>query len=31
KDRRSEPGASDRPWHSNLWDGVDSADRDDRG
>ncbi|CAM5376468.1 Enolase [Streptomyces badius] len=30
KDRRSEPGASDRPWHSNLWDGVDSADRDDR-
>ncbi|MFF3058413.1 MULTISPECIES: septum formation initiator family protein [unclassified Streptomyces] len=19
---------TDRPWHSNLWDGVDSADRD---
>ncbi|MFJ1590674.1 septum formation initiator family protein [Kitasatospora albolonga] len=30
KDRRGEPGASNRPWHSNLWDGVDSADRADR-
>lgn len=20
-------GAADRPWYSNLWDGVDSADR----
>ncbi|MFJ6611177.1 septum formation initiator family protein [Streptomyces sp. NPDC091289] len=29
QDRRGEPGASGRPWHSNLWDGVDSADRDD--
>ncbi|MEI7032439.1 septum formation initiator family protein [Streptomyces pratensis] len=28
EDRRAEPGASDRPWHANLWDGVDSADRD---
>jgi len=27
EDRRGEPGASTRPWHSNLWDGVDSADR----
>jgi cell division protein FtsB len=27
QDRRGEPGASTRPWHSNLWDGVDSADR----
>ncbi|MGX1954251.1 FtsB family cell division protein [Streptomyces anulatus] len=30
QDRRGEPGASGRPWHSNLWDGVDSADRADR-
>ncbi|MCX4676665.1 septum formation initiator family protein [Streptomyces sp. NBC_01433] len=28
EDRRGEPGAADRPWHSNLWDGVDTADRD---
>ncbi|AEN10443.1 MULTISPECIES: septum formation initiator family protein [unclassified Streptomyces] len=27
-DRRGEPGASGKPWHSNLWDGVDSADRE---
>ncbi|MFH8760707.1 septum formation initiator family protein [Streptomyces atroolivaceus] len=26
--RRGEPGATGRPWHSNLWDGVDSADRE---
>ncbi|MFF1460012.1 septum formation initiator family protein [Streptomyces sp. NPDC058330] len=26
--RRGEPGASGKPWHSNLWDGVDSADRE---
>ncbi|MET7366076.1 septum formation initiator family protein [Streptomyces sp. NPDC005566] len=25
--RRGEAGAPGRPWHSNLWDGVDSADR----
>ncbi|WEH40142.1 septum formation initiator family protein [Streptomyces sp. NBC_01218] len=25
-DDRGEPGAGGRPWHSNLWDGVDSAD-----
>ncbi|MEU0158751.1 septum formation initiator family protein [Streptomyces sp. NPDC006261] len=28
EDRRGEPGANHRPWHSNVWDGVDSADRD---
>lgn len=26
--RRGDPGATGRPWHSNLWDGVDSADRE---
>ena len=26
--RQGEPGATGRPWHSNLWDGVDSADRE---
>lgn len=25
--RRTEEGASDRPWYSNVWDGVDKADR----
>ncbi|MCX4823627.1 septum formation initiator family protein [Streptomyces sp. NBC_01142] len=25
--RRSEEGAADRPWYSNVWDGVDKADR----
>ncbi|TQK45023.1 cell division protein FtsB [Streptomyces sp. SLBN-118] len=25
--RRTEEGAADRPWYSNVWDGVDSADR----
>lgn len=25
--RRSEEGAADRPWYSNVWDGVDNADR----
>ncbi|MFD3654189.1 FtsB family cell division protein [Streptomyces sp. 24-1644] len=28
EDRRGEPGTTDRAWHSNLWDGVDTADRD---
>lgn len=28
EDRRGQPGTTDRPWHSNLWDGVDTADRD---
>ncbi|MFH9297376.1 septum formation initiator family protein [Streptomyces sp. NPDC017520] len=30
QDRRGESGASDRPWHANLWDDVDSADRAER-
>lgn len=25
--RRTEEGAADRPWYSNVWDGVDKADR----
>ncbi|MER7662517.1 MULTISPECIES: FtsB family cell division protein [unclassified Streptomyces] len=25
--RRTEEGAADRPWYSNVWDGVDTADR----
>ncbi len=25
--QRSEEGAADRPWYSNVWDGVDTADR----
>ncbi|MET7615828.1 septum formation initiator family protein [Streptomyces sp. NPDC005408] len=25
--RRMEEGAADRPWYSNVWDGVDNADR----
>ncbi|MBT2390600.1 MULTISPECIES: septum formation initiator family protein [Streptomyces] len=25
--RRTEEGAADRPWYSNVWDGVDNADR----
>ncbi|MFJ8760879.1 septum formation initiator family protein [Streptomyces cyaneofuscatus] len=28
EDRRGDPGENNRPWHSNVWDGVDSADRD---
>ncbi|MEV4437926.1 septum formation initiator family protein [Streptomyces sp. NPDC049577] len=24
--RPTDPGTADRPWYSNLWDGVDSAD-----
>ncbi|MBT2438538.1 septum formation initiator family protein [Streptomyces sp. ISL-36] len=24
--RRTEQGAADRPWYSDLWDGVDQAD-----
>ncbi|MEV6262312.1 septum formation initiator family protein [Streptomyces sp. NPDC051784] len=28
EERRGDPGAAGRPWHSNLWDGVDSADRE---
>jgi cell division protein FtsB len=25
--RRNEEGAADRPWYSDVWDGVDNADR----
>lgn len=25
--RREDQGAADRPWYTNLWDGVDKADR----
>ncbi|GAA1532185.1 MULTISPECIES: FtsB family cell division protein [Streptomyces] len=25
--RREDQGGADRPWYSNLWDGVDKADR----
>ncbi|MBT2505615.1 MULTISPECIES: FtsB family cell division protein [Streptomyces] len=28
--RRDDQGAADRPWYSNLWDGVDNADRPDQ-
>jgi len=27
EERTGKPSGTDRPWHSNLWDGVDSADR----
>ncbi|MFJ5547711.1 septum formation initiator family protein [Streptomyces sp. NPDC093225] len=27
--RRAETGEADRPWYSNVWDGVDKADRPD--
>ncbi|MEU8698446.1 septum formation initiator family protein [Streptomyces sp. NPDC091387] len=27
KERNGKSDESGRPWHSNLWDGVDSADR----
>ncbi|MEV8526784.1 MULTISPECIES: septum formation initiator family protein [unclassified Streptomyces] len=27
KSRRDDKGATGRAWHSNLWDGVDNADR----
>ncbi|WP_405820446.1 septum formation initiator family protein [Streptomyces sp. NBC_00838] len=30
EERRTDQGAADRPWYSNLLDGVDSADRTDR-
>ncbi|MFF9017964.1 septum formation initiator family protein [Streptomyces sp. NPDC014870] len=26
RDRRAEQGEADRPWYSDLWDGVDRAD-----
>ncbi|CAL9467735.1 FtsB family cell division protein [Streptomyces sp. enrichment culture] len=27
---RADQGAADRPWYSNVWDGVDKADAADR-
>ncbi|GGK09688.1 septum formation initiator family protein [Streptomyces sp. NPDC051217] len=30
EEHRTDQGAADRPWYSNLLDGVDSADRTDR-
>ncbi|MFI5757513.1 septum formation initiator family protein [Streptomyces sp. NPDC051569] len=30
KQEREERGATDRPWYSNVLDGVDNADRPDR-
>ncbi|MFJ7155886.1 septum formation initiator family protein [Streptomyces sp. NPDC101118] len=27
--RSADEGAADRPWYSNVWDGVDKADRPD--
>ncbi|MFI1017532.1 septum formation initiator family protein [Streptomyces sp. NPDC020965] len=27
EDRRAQDGAADRPWYSNVWEGVDHADR----
>ncbi|MET7453815.1 septum formation initiator family protein [Streptomyces sp. NPDC005574] len=27
---RAEQGAADRPWYSNVWDGVDKSDASDR-
>lgn len=29
KQRPQDQGAADRPWYTNLWDGVDNADRTD--
>ncbi|MFE0176529.1 septum formation initiator family protein [Streptomyces sp. NPDC059002] len=29
KSRRTDQGAVTRPWYSNVWDGVDKADRPD--
>ncbi|MET7702326.1 MULTISPECIES: FtsB family cell division protein [unclassified Streptomyces] len=30
KQSRAEKGAADRPWYSNVWDGVDKSDAADR-
>ncbi|MFF8846635.1 septum formation initiator family protein [Streptomyces sp. NPDC015127] len=27
EERREDEGAADRPWYSNVWNGVDNADR----
>ncbi|MEU4998369.1 septum formation initiator family protein [Streptomyces sp. NPDC021622] len=29
ENRRADQGAATRPWYSNVWDGVDKADRPD--
>ncbi|MFG3497837.1 septum formation initiator family protein [Streptomyces sp. NPDC047928] len=29
REHRSDQGGADRPWYSDLWDGVDRADRED--
>ncbi|MFB9388933.1 septum formation initiator family protein [Streptomyces coeruleoprunus] len=30
RERRTDQGGADRPWYSNVWNGVDSADQDNR-
>lgn len=30
KQSRAERGAADRPWYTNMWDGVDKSDAADR-
>ncbi|MFJ8075226.1 septum formation initiator family protein [Streptomyces sp. NPDC096176] len=30
EEQREDDGAADRPWYSNVWNGVDSADGADR-
>ncbi|MEW2046436.1 septum formation initiator family protein [Streptomyces sp. NBC_00377] len=30
KQSRADLGAADRPWYSNVWDGVDKSDASDR-
>ena len=30
KQSRTDLGAADRPWYSNVWDGVDKSDASDR-
>ncbi|MEU2286025.1 septum formation initiator family protein [Streptomyces sp. NPDC013178] len=30
KQARTDLGAADRPWYSNVWDGVDKSDASDR-
>ena len=30
KQARADQGAADRPWYSNVWDGVDKSDASDQ-
>ncbi|GGT35028.1 FtsB family cell division protein [Streptomyces purpureus] len=30
RERHGDQGASERSWYSNLWDGIDTADRPDK-